>query len=102
MCGRWRVPCAATAASRSTAATTHFISRPGRGGAGSGTRVHLSIDAGERPLSADLDGVLSFDARAPRFEGAMTLGSVARKTKGGAAPITPWRGTGRANADHPT
>ncbi len=39
----------------------------------SGTRVHLNIDPGERALSADLDGVLSFEARAPRFEGAVTL-----------------------------
>src|ERR1700687_3222244 len=38
-----------------------------------GTRVHLSIDPGERALSADLDGVLNFEARAPRFEGAVML-----------------------------
>ena len=38
---------------------------------GGGTRVHLNIDPGERALSADLDGVLSFEARAPRFEGAV-------------------------------
>ena len=30
------------------------------------------------PLSADLDGVLSFEARAPRFEGALTLASAGR------------------------
>ena len=40
---------------------------------GNGTRVHLNIDPGARALSADLDGVLSFEARAPRFEGAMIL-----------------------------
>jgi large subunit ribosomal protein L24 len=40
---------------------------------GNGTRVHLNIDPGARALSADLDGVLSFEARAPRFEGTMVL-----------------------------
>ena len=45
----------------------------GQSADGSGTRVHLNIDPGARALSADLDGVLSFEARAPRFEGAVTL-----------------------------
>ncbi len=49
---------------------------------GNGTRVHLNIDPGPKTLSADLDGVLSFDARAPRFEGAMMLASPPRQ-KGG-------------------
>src|SRR5882762_4670535 len=51
----------------------------------SGTRVHLNIDPGERALSADLDGVLSFEARAPRFEGAVILA---------APPAAKWRGGG--------
>ena len=45
----------------------------GQSADGNGTRVHLNIDPGARALSADLDGVLSFEARAPRFEGAVTL-----------------------------
>src|SRR5260370_1232288 len=39
----------------------------------SGTRVHLNIDPGARGFSADLDGVLGFEARAPRFESAVVL-----------------------------
>src|SRR5260370_32301682 len=40
---------------------------------GSGTRVHLNIDPGERLLSADLEGVLSFESRVPQFDGAVVL-----------------------------
>ena len=67
---------------------------------GSGTRVHLNIDPGERPLSADLDGVLSFEARAPRFEGTVALAAPAGKAKGaGEAPPTPWRISAKAKVD---
>jgi large subunit ribosomal protein L24 len=45
----------------------------GQSADGGGTRVHLNVDPGARALSADLDGVLSFEARAPRFEGALIL-----------------------------
>src|ERR1700761_3812794 len=43
----------------------------GQGPDGNGTRVHLNIDPGSRALAGDLDGVLSFEARAPRFDGAV-------------------------------
>ena len=46
----------------------------GQGPDGNGTRIHLNIDPGQRAFAADLDGILNFDARAPRFEGAVTLG----------------------------
>ncbi len=69
---------------------------------GSGTRVHFNIDPGARAMSADLDGVLSFEARAPRFEGAVTLAvSAGSKAKGGAdASPTPWRVSAKVKADH--
>ena len=51
----------------------------GQGPDGNGTRVHLNIDPGQRALAIDLDGVLNFDARAPRFEGAMTLAALPAK-----------------------
>src|ERR1700723_150536 len=44
---------------------------------GRGTRVHLNLDPGARALSAELDGVLTFEARAPRFEGAVTVATPA-------------------------
>ena len=69
---------------------------------GNGTRVHLNIDPGARALSADLDGVLSFEARAPRFEGAMLLaGPAGPRTRGagGETPSMPWRISAKVKAD---
>src|SRR5258707_1414653 len=65
----------------------------------SGTRVHLNIDPGARGFSADLDGVLSFEARAPRFEGALVLAAPAGLKATGDVPITPWRVSARVKAD---
>ncbi|WP_235983774.1 AsmA family protein [Bradyrhizobium australiense] len=69
----------------------------GQGPDGNGTRVHLNIDPGQRALAADLDGVLSFDARAPRFEGAVTLAAPAQKAKG---DEPPWRIAAKVKADY--
>jgi large subunit ribosomal protein L24 len=63
---------------------------------GSGTRIHLNIDPGARAFAADLEGVLSFQARAPRFEGALTLTSPVN-TKVAAA--SPWRIFAKVKAD---
>jgi uncharacterized protein involved in outer membrane biogenesis len=74
----------------------------GQGADASGTRVHLSIDPGERALSADLDGVLNFEARAPRFEGAVMLAAppgARPRGSGGEASQTPWRISARIKAD---
>ncbi|WP_316161455.1 AsmA-like C-terminal region-containing protein [Bradyrhizobium sp. SZCCHNRI20481] len=40
-----------------------------------GLRVHLNIDPGERPVMADIEGLISFPNRSPKFEGALTLSS---------------------------
>ena len=69
----------------------------GQGGDGNGNRVHLSIDPGDRPLAADLEGVLSFQSRVPRFEGAATLASPPKK---GGEGSTPWRITAKIKADY--
>ena len=66
---------------------------------GNGTRVHLNIDPGARALSADLDGVLSFEGRAPRFEGALVLAAPAGLKAKGDLPITPWRISAKGKAD---
>src|SRR4051794_17877599 len=66
---------------------------------GNGTRVHLNIDPGARPLSLDLEGVLSFDARAPRFEGTVVLATPAGLKAPGNDPITPWRISAKLKAD---
>jgi large subunit ribosomal protein L24 len=61
-----------------------------------GTRVHITIDPGQRPLSVDLDGVLTFEARSPRFDGAITLASPAGLKSEPQA--TPWRVSARLKA----
>jgi hypothetical protein len=65
----------------------------------SGTRVHLNIDPGALAFSADLDGVLNFDARAPRFEGAMVLGAPTGRKTSGEVPLTPWRISAKIKVD---
>ena len=64
---------------------------------GSATRLHLNIDPGERAILADLEGVLAFDNRMPKFDGALTLAVPATK-KGEAGP-TPWKLATRLKAD---
>src|SRR6476661_3784302 len=71
----------------------------GQGADGIGTRVHLNIDPGARALSADLDGVLNFEGRAPRFEGAIILAAPAGRKAGGDATVTPWRVAAKIKAD---
>jgi hypothetical protein len=66
---------------------------------GSGTRVHLTVDPGARGRSADLDGVLSFDARAPRFDGAVTLAGPGGIKTGAPTSDMPWRLSAKLKAD---
>ena len=70
----------------------------GQGGDGSGNRVHLSIDPGDRPLAADLEGVLTFQSRVPRFEGMATL--ALRREEGQRASTTPWKITAKVKANY--
>ena len=74
-----------------------------QGADGNGTRIHLNIDPGARALSVDLDGVLSFEARAPRFDGALVLatppGLKTRDSAGEDVAIMPWRISARVKAD---
>lgn len=65
---------------------------------GSATRLHLNIDPGERAILADLEGVLAFDNRLPKFDGALTLAVPAPKKPGEAGP-TPWKVTAKLKAD---
>ena len=69
---------------------------------GGGTRVHLNIDPGASALAIDLDGVLSFEARAPRFEGALVLASAAETSSNdprAKTSRTSWRMSARVRAD---
>src|SRR5882762_9586718 len=63
----------------------------GQSADGNGTRVHLTVDPGMRALSVDLDGILAFDARAPRFDGTVILaGPSGPRTATGDVAQTPW------------
>ena len=64
---------------------------------GNGTRVHLNVDPGERALAIDLDGVLNFEQRAPRFDGSVT---VARPPAKSDPSALPWRIAAKVKADH--
>ncbi len=66
----------------------------------SGTRIHLGIDPGDRSPSAEIDGVLNFEGRAPRFEGAVTLATAPPpKAKAGADVPTTWRMIAKVKAN---
>ncbi|MCP3402277.1 AsmA-like C-terminal region-containing protein [Bradyrhizobium sp. CCGB20] len=65
---------------------------------GSATRLHLNIDPGQRAILADLEGVLAFDNRLPKFDGALTLAVPAIKKVGTTGP-TPWKLTAKLKAD---
>ena len=68
---------------------------------GNGTRVRLNIDPAARALSADLDGVLSFEGRAPRFDGALTLAAAGgSQADGDARRITPGGSPPRSRPIH--
>ncbi|MET4386543.1 uncharacterized protein involved in outer membrane biogenesis [Bradyrhizobium sp. F1.4.3] len=83
-----------------TAAGTRYPFRISSGPSadGSATRLHLNIDPGERAILADLEGVLAFDNRLPKFEGALTLAVPPAKKPGEAGP-TPWKLTAKLKAD---
>ena len=66
---------------------------------GHATRVHLNIDPGQRPISVDIEGLLSFNARAPRFEGTAVLATPPPK-KGTNYEPAPWRLSAKLKADH--
>jgi large subunit ribosomal protein L24 len=71
---------------------------------GNGTRLHLVVDSASRPVSAELDGLLNFEGRAPRFEGAIiwaaTVGSKGAESSSATSSNAPWRVSARIKADH--
>jgi large subunit ribosomal protein L24 len=67
-------------------------------GDGGGVKLHLSLDPGEQRTATDLDGVLTFEGRSPRFDGLLTLAGGNRgKTDTGSA--APWRIGAKLKAD---
>ena len=75
--------------------------RVSSGQSADGTRLHLVVEAASRPVSADLDGFLNFDNRAPHFEGSLTWAATAgARGDRGAEPSAPWRVSAKIKADH--
>jgi len=70
----------------------------GQSADGSSTRIHLAVEPGQRPLSIDVDGLFSFEARAPKFDGMLMLASPAPK-KGAENAAAPWRISARVKTD---
>jgi hypothetical protein len=73
---------------------------------GESTRLHLVVESSQRPVSVDLDGLLSFEARSPRFDGSLTwAATVGAKGDKGVEPNptvsnVPWRISAKIKADH--
>lgn len=78
-------------------AKTPFRVSSGQTNDGKGTRVRFIAGLGERPLSADLDGVLTFDNLVPKFEGGLTLARSADPKASDSA--WPWRLSSRVRAN---
>uniref|UniRef100_Q07PP9 AsmA family protein n=1 Tax=Rhodopseudomonas palustris (strain BisA53) TaxID=316055 RepID=Q07PP9_RHOP5 len=70
-----------------------------RAGDNAGSRLRFALESSERGWMADLEGLFSVEARTPRFDGALTLASVAARTPAEPTPSTPWRLTGKLKAD---
>ncbi len=72
-------------------------STPGVGNVG--TRVHLTIDPAETPLAIDVDGLLTFDNRSPRFDGALMLARPAPPKTATDQTSPPWKISAKLKAD---
>ncbi|MEH6951194.1 AsmA-like C-terminal region-containing protein [Nitrobacter sp. NHB1] len=74
----------------------------GQAGDGDASHVHIAIDPGTRAASIDIDGMLSFDARVPHFDGALTLAGAAEsdgKNFSSDPSQRPWRVSAKVKAD---
>lgn len=76
----------------------HIVS--GRRGA-DGAKLRLSLEAVDRPLIAETDGVVRIDDATPRFEGALVLARPAGAALPGGRTLArePWRLTTQVKAD---
>ncbi|HEU4805713.1 MAG TPA: AsmA family protein, partial [Nitrobacter sp.] len=74
----------------------------GQAGDGDASRVHVAINPGTRAASIDLDGILSFDQRAPHFDGALMLAGAAEadgKNFSSDPSQRPWHLSAKVKAD---
>ncbi len=66
-----------------------------------GLRLRLSVDASERPLSIEAEGMLTFDGRQPRLDGSFSVARPAGAVlaTGQAVANEPWRVAGKLKAN---
>ena len=65
-----------------------------------GSRLRLSVDPSDRPVTADVEGLFVTEGGAPRFEGQATLTRRVASSKGDkTAPPDPWRVSARMKAN---
>jgi uncharacterized protein involved in outer membrane biogenesis len=78
---------------------TPFRISSGQTSDGNGTRLRLVIDGNEKAPGIDFDGILSFDNRAPSFDGAMTIARGASGKADVGLASAPWRIVSKVKAD---
>jgi large subunit ribosomal protein L24 len=78
-------------------ARTPFRLSSGQSADGKGTRVRFTADPGGRPLSADIEGVLTFDNAVPMLDGILTLARPADAKAAGDGQ--PWKVSSRVKAN---
>ena len=65
----------------------------------SGTRLRFNVDSAAQALALDLDGLLTFEARSPRFDGVLIASSPPPKSDAPDPARSPWRVTTKFAAD---
>lgn len=72
-----------------------------RSGDAAGLRLRFGIDPGERPISLDLEGVLTTEDQVPRFEGSLNVArAIALRGASARSGLqTPWKVTAKVKAD---
>lgn len=79
----------------------HYKFRVSSGRNGDALRVHVNLDAQDRPLSLETDGRLAFEGGAPSYEGSLVVLRPAgvQLENGRTVASDPWRLTGKIKAD---
>lgn len=72
-----------------------------RSGDAAGLRVRFGIDPADRPISLDLDGVLTSDSQVPHFDGSLTVARALalRGANARSGLQNPWKATARIKVD---
>jgi AsmA family/AsmA-like C-terminal region len=69
-----------------------------------GIRLRIALDAADRPLAVEADGLVALERGAPRFDGSVTLARIAGLARSGGQTVLnePWRVSSRVKATRTT